>query len=136
MAAHAYIPFAFQFHYGSIRTPRHAQNARNHIRFNSIMVQLGHAHLSSPLCECVFQFHYGSIRTRFKTNPAQKIVLNNVLIFIFIKLLKSLKIFSPLSASFSHYKHSEFIFLLPKFIYSKVEICNIYYLKSFSQGAL
>ena len=39
------------------------------------------------------------------------------------------------TSAFTH-KHSEFIFLLPKFIYSKVKICNIYYLKSFSQGAL
>lgn len=45
------------------------------------------------------------------------------------------KFAKPKFYSFTH-KHSEFIFLLPKFIYSKVEICKIYYLKSFSQGAL
>lgn len=45
------------------------------------------------------------------------------------------KFAKPKFYSFTH-KQSEFIFLLPKFIYSKVEICNIYYLKLFSQGAL
>ena len=41
MAAHAYIPFAFQFHYGSIRTQqRQMIEIDKHSRFNSIMVQL------------------------------------------------------------------------------------------------
>ena len=43
MAAHAYIPFAFQFHYGSIRTQqRQMIEIDKHSRFNSIMVQLEH----------------------------------------------------------------------------------------------
>ena len=42
MAAHAYIPFAFQFHYGSIRT---------------------HQNRKSLYLFLEFQFHYGAIRT-------------------------------------------------------------------------
>ena len=42
MAAHAYIPFAFQFHYGSIRTNMYICNVNG---------------------ATLFQFHYGAIRT-------------------------------------------------------------------------
>ena len=41
-AVHAYIPFAFQFHYGSIRT---------------------HQNRKSLYLFLEFQFHYGAIRT-------------------------------------------------------------------------
>ena len=40
MAAHAYIPSAFQFHYGSIRTAARIKELQGDVHFNSIMVQL------------------------------------------------------------------------------------------------
>ena len=70
MAAHAYIPFAFQFHYGSIRTNQPRQQARIMWSFNSIMVQLEHSATLTLRAATIFQVHYGSIRTlpRLKKN--------------------------------------------------------------------
>ena len=49
MAAHAYIPFAFQFHYGSIRTVILSNLPVGKTSFNSIKVQLEHLRVDTAL---------------------------------------------------------------------------------------
>ena len=53
----------FQFHKGTIKTPRQSYTEIRRYNFNSIKVRLKHPFLGDVSASQVFQFHKGTIKT-------------------------------------------------------------------------